>query len=30
VTETLMRDLDTARALAETALALARELGRRR
>lgn len=30
VTETLMRDLATARALAETALALARELGRRR
>jgi LPPG:FO 2-phospho-L-lactate transferase len=30
VTETLMRDLATARALAETALALARDLGRRR
>ena len=30
VTETLMREPETARALAETALALARELGRRR
>ena len=30
VTETLMRDLATARALAETALALARDLGRQR
>jgi LPPG:FO 2-phospho-L-lactate transferase len=30
VTETLMRDVETARALAATALALARELGRRR